>query len=119
MGKIKRFEDLICWQKTRELNRMIYNMTRIDNFSRDYSLKDQIRRAAISSNLNIAEGFGRRTHKEFKNFLFIAHGSVSEVQSALHLALDQKYITNDEFKNVYDFCDEISKIISGLIKSLK
>jgi four helix bundle protein len=118
MGKIKRFEDLICWQKARELNKLIYKITRYEKFSKDYSLKEQIKRASISSSLNIAEGFGRRTHKEFKNFLFISHGSISEVQSALYLALDQEYISDTEFKSIYDFSNEISKIISGLIKSL-
>jgi four helix bundle protein len=119
MSKIKRFEDLICWQKTRELVKMAYTITKNEKFFKDYSLRDQTRRAAISSMLNIAEGFGRRTHKEFKNFLFISHGSISEVQSALYIALDQKYINDAEFKSIYDFCNEISKIISGLIKSIK
>lgn len=116
MSKIKRFEDLICWQKTRELNKQIYKIIGNEKFCKDYSLKEQIKRASISSSLNIAEGFGRRTHKEFKNFLFISHGSVSEVQSALYIAYDQEYINETEFRNIYDFCDEISKIISGLIK---
>jgi four helix bundle protein len=119
MSNIRRFEDLICWQKARELLKMIYKMTNYEKFARDYSLRDQLRRAGISVMLNIAEGFGRRTHKEFKNFLFISHGSVSEVQSALNAALDQKYISERDFTNVYDSCDEISQIISGLIKSLK
>jgi len=119
MSKIRRFEDLICWQKSRELLKTTYKMTNYEKFARDYSLRDQIRRAAISVMLNIAEGFGRRTHKEFKNFLFISHGSLSEVQSALYAALDQNYIGEEEFMSTYNFYDEVSRIISGLIKSLK
>lgn len=71
MAKIEKFEDLICWRKANELVKEIYELTYVSKFSKDYALKDQIRRAAISIPLNIAEGFGRRTHKEFKNFLFI------------------------------------------------
>lgn len=119
MSKINRFEDLICWQKARELIKIIYLITRYDKFYRDYDLKSQILRASYSIMLNISEGFGRRTHKEFKNFLFFSHGSANEVQSALYIALDQKYIDEKEFKHVYLLCDEIAKIISGLIKSLK
>jgi four helix bundle protein len=68
--------------------------------------------------LNIAEGFALRTHKEFKKFLYISHGSVAEVQSILYIAMDQNYINDEKFKNLYNKCNEISKIISGLIKSL-
>ncbi len=119
MSKINRFEDLICWQKARELVKRIYLITKNDIFYRDYDLKSQILRASYSIMLNISEGFGRRTHKEFKNFLFYSHGSVNEVQSALYIALDQKYLEELEFKQTYLLCEEIAKIISGLIKSLK
>lgn len=118
MSKIKGFEDLICWQKSRDLVRTIYSVTAIEKFKYDYSLKDQIRRAAISVMLNIAEGFGRRSHKEFKQFLFISHGSASELQSSLYLLLDLDYISKDKFEDLYVKCEEISKIISGFIKIL-
>lgn len=118
MAKIERFEDLICWQKARLIVRDIYKMTSNGSFSKDYSLKDQIRRASNSVMLNISEGFCRKSHQEFKHFLFIAHGSVGEVQSALYIALDQSYITNEMFLEIYKKCEENSKIISGLIKSL-
>jgi four helix bundle protein len=118
MSNIKRFEALICWQKSRELVRIIYSFTENEKFRYDYSLKDQIRRAAISIMLNIAEGFGRRSHKEFKQYLFISHGSASELQSSLYILLDLEYISKDKFEELYLKCEEISKIISGLIKRL-
>jgi four helix bundle protein len=119
MSRIEKFEDLICWQKSRILVREIYEITFRSSFCKDFALRDQIRRASLSIMLNIAEGFGRRTHKEFKQFLFIAHGSIAEVQSCLYVASDLTYIQNDIFESLYDKCTEISKIISGLIKSLK
>ena len=118
MGKIEIFEDLICWQKSRTFVKEIYNITSNGLFSKDYGLREQIRKASVSIMLNIAEGFGRKSHKEFKQFLFFSHGSVAEVQSALYIALDANYITDGVFKNLYNKCTEISKIISGLIKSL-
>ncbi len=118
MARINRFEDLICWQKARLIVKDIYNITSVENLSKDWSLKDQIRRAGISVMLNISEGFCRKSHKEFKYFLFIAHGSVGEIQSALYIALDQMYIDELKFKEIYNKCEENSKIISGLIKSL-
>ncbi len=75
MGRIEKFEDLVCWQKSRILVKEIYKISCQDLFGRDFVLKDQFRKAGISVILNVAEGFGRRTYKEFKQFLFIAHGS--------------------------------------------
>jgi len=118
MAKINKFEDLICWQKARVIVNDIYNITSIGEFSKDWSLKDQIRRAAISVMLNIPEGFCRKSHKEFKQFLFFAHGSLGEIQSALYIAIDRKYITQVVFDEIYAKCEKDSKIISGLIKSL-
>jgi four helix bundle protein len=118
MSKIKRFEDLICWQKSRDMVRTIYTVTAAEKFRFDYSLKDQIRRAGVSIMLNIAEGFGRRSHKELKQFLFISHGSVSELQSSLYILLDLDYICKEKFDELYLKCEEISKIITGLIKKL-
>jgi four helix bundle protein len=119
MSKIEIFEDLVCWQKSRLLVKEIYSVTYTDQFKNDYALKVQIRRAMISVMLNIAEGFGRRSHKEFKQFLFIAHGSIAEVQSCLYIAMDLNYIQKEDFDKLYNKCTEVSKIISGLIKSLK
>ena len=118
MGKIEKFEDLICWKKARELTKEIYTVTSNNEFKKDFALTQQIRRAMISVMLNISEGFGRRSHKEFRQFLFISHGSISEVQSAFYIALDLEYISKEKFEVIYQKCIEISKIISGLIKSL-
>ena len=118
MATIERFEDIQAWQRARGLIRRIYEATGHGNFARDFSLKDQLRRAAISIMLNIAEGFARRSNKEFRQFLFIAHGSAAEVQSALYIALDQNYIDEDRFRVLYRETDEVSKMISGFIKYL-
>lgn len=118
MSKIEKFEDLICWQKARVLVKEIYNLTSTINFKRDYSLIDQIRRVSVSVMLNIAEGFALRTSKEFRKHLFISHGSIAEIQSILYIALDLNYIEYDEFMKYYENCNEISKIISDLIKSI-
>ncbi|MDO8609175.1 MAG: four helix bundle protein, partial [bacterium] len=86
--------------------------------SKDYSYKDQIQRACISVMNNIAEGFERKGDKEFKHFLFIAKGSCGEVRSMLYIALELNYISQNNFNNLYNLTIEISKILSGFIKSL-
>ncbi|MFH0888371.1 MAG: four helix bundle protein [Planctomycetota bacterium] len=118
MGTIKRFEDIEAWQKARELVKDIYDLTSKGNFARDYSLRDQIRRAAVSVMLNIAEGFGRKTDKEFARFLVQSHGSAAEVQSVLYIAIDQKYISRDKFDYLYNKAGEISKMINALSQYL-
>ncbi len=118
MARINKFEDLVCWQKARILMKEIYSITNAAGFSKDFALRDQTRRAGISVMLNIAEGFCRKSHKEFKQFLFFSHGSLGEIQSALYIALDQSYINKKKFDELYALCEEDSKIISGLIKSL-
>jgi four helix bundle protein len=118
MGKLERFEDIQAWQRARLLNRQIYQVTGNGTFAADFSLKDQIRRAGILIMLNIAEGFARHSHKEFRQFLFIAHGSAAEVQSALYIALDQDYISESDFKALYQKTEEVSKMIAGFIKYL-
>ena len=119
MAKFERFEDIIAWQKARILVGDVYKATSSGRFEKDFGLKDQIRRASVSVMLNIAEGFARRGDKQFGQFLHIAQGSVAEVQSALYIALDQKYINEDSFHGIYDQCAEISKMLSGLIKYLR
>jgi four helix bundle protein len=115
---IKRFEDILAWQKARSLTNSIYKETSDGAFAKDYSLRDQIRRAAVSIMLNIAEGFGRKTDREFKQFLVQAHGSCAEVQAALYIALDQKYISQQVFQYLYDSADEISRMIIGFHKAI-
>jgi four helix bundle protein len=118
MAKIERFEDLTSWQKSRELNHLIYNATKNGTFAKDFGLRDQIRRASISVMSNIAEGFERSGDKEFVQFLANAKGSCGEVRCQLYAALDEKYLEQAEFKELYDKSIEISRLISGLMRYL-
>lgn len=119
MGTVNSFEDLFVWQKARELVNLIYNYTRKSDFSRDYGLSDQIRRAAVSVMSNIAEGFERGSKEETIYFLYIAKGSCGEVRAQLYTAFDQKYITNEELKRGIELAKYISSLISNFISSLK
>lgn len=113
--KIERFEDIIAWQKSKELTRIIYKLFSLNC---DFGFRDQIQRASVSIMNNIAEGFERKGNKEFKNFLFIAKGSCAEVRSMLYLALDFGYIEESSYKELLSRTEEIARILSGLIKSL-
>lgn len=115
----KGFEQIISWQKARELNKEIYKITCENEFYRDFALRDQIRKASISITSNIAEGYGRRTNKEFIYFLNVAKASCYEVKSQLYLALDIEYLDDETFRRFYAICDEISMTIHGLIKHLE
>jgi four helix bundle protein len=117
--KLSRFEDLECWQEARALVKEIYAMTRNDSFKKDLRLCSQIQAAAASIMANIAEGFIRRSSKEFVQFLFIAMSSAAEVQSHLYIALDQGYILQVQFNAVYQQSNKVAMIISGLIKYLR
>src|SRR6266567_7748197 len=99
-NKIEKFEDFIAWQKARKLTRQIYKATNLPAFSRDFGLKDQIRRAAVSIMSNIAEGFERGRPSEFHQFLSIAKGSCAELRSQLYVALDVCYIASDHFQQL-------------------
>jgi four helix bundle protein len=118
MGKIERFEDIQAWQKARELNKGIYRTTGTHPFSKDFSLRDQVRRASVSIMANIAEGFGRRSKKEFSNFLNMAHGSAAELQCHLYVALDLQYITKGDFETLYGDAEEVSRMRQGFMKYL-
>ena len=98
--KIEKFEDLIAWQKARKLTGRIYKTTNEGNFAHDYSLKDQIRRAAVSTMSNIAEGFERGGAAEFHRFLVMAKGSCAELRNQLYIALDVVYIRSDTFDSL-------------------
>jgi len=113
--KIEKFEDIIAWQKGKELTLNVYLILKN---CKDFSFKNQIERASVSIMNNIAEGFERRTNKELKNFLFIAKGSTGEVRSMLELGLELKYITKNDFERIHKLTLEISKILSGFIKTL-
>ena len=113
--KIERFEDIKAWQKSKELAILIYS---IFKNSKDFSFRDQIQRASISIMNNIAEGFERYSNKEFKQFLFISKGSCGELRSMLHIAKELKKIDEKEYNQLVLLSEEISRMISGLIKTL-
>lgn len=116
---VDRFEELDAWKVARELANLIYALGRESGFSKDYGFKDQIQRAAVSVMNNIAEGFERGSNKDFAKFIFIARGSIGEVRSMLYLALDQKYITEEQFKEAYNLCVRGSQLCWGCIKHLQ
>ena len=118
MATIKRFEYIHSWQKARILSKEIYTITKIGEFSKDYDLKNQIRKASGSVMDNIAEGFERGGKGEFVQFLGIAKGSSGEVRSQLYRALDQGYIDKKMFNTLYSLSDEIGKMIKGMITYL-
>ncbi len=113
--KIQKFEEILSWQKSKELALIIYKIFK-DN--KDLYFKSQIQRATISISNNIAEGFERSTNKELTHFLFISKGSCAEVRSMLYIALELNYISKDEFNFLYGELIEISKLLSGFIKHL-
>jgi four helix bundle protein len=117
--KITSFEDLDCWQEARLLVRKIYDATRDGNVKKDLRFVGQIQAAATSAMANIAEGFTRRSDKEFIQFLYIAMASTAEVQSHLYVALDQAYIAKDQFDEIYKQAEKTGKMISNLIKYLR
>ena len=119
MAKVERFEDLSVWQTSRKVVSVIYDVTAVGVFSRDFSLRDQIRRAAVSVPSNIAEGFSRHSNKEFIQYLFIAKGSAAEVQSQLYVALDLAYIPQEQFDEIYKLLETVAKQISRFITYLK
>jgi len=117
--KIERFEDIKAWQEARDLVKIVYEAVKSDRgFSNDYRFREQVQRAAVSIMSNIAEGFSRRTTKEFIQFLFIAKGSAAEVQSQLYVALDQGYVNQEKFDELYSKSDEVARLISGFIQYL-
>lgn len=119
MATFKRFEDILAWQKSRQATKEIYEITNKGNFAKDFGLRDQIRRSSVSVMANIADGFGRRSNKEFSNFLNIAHGSAAETQSHLYIALNLGYINNSDFDEIYKLYDENSRMIMSLNQHLR
>ncbi len=106
--KFRSFEEMPMWQDARGLINSIYSLTDRGTFSRDFGLKDQIRRSAVSIMSNISEGYERASKKEFAMFLGYAKGSAGELRSQLYIALDQGYISSDEFQNAFKLVTEIS-----------
>lgn len=113
--RIERFEEIIAWQKGKELSLLVYKLFK---HNRDFGFRDQIQRAAVSIVNNIAEGFERQSNKEFKQFLYIAKGSSGEVRSMALLALELSYVDQNNFKRMESLSSETSRLISGFIKTL-
>jgi len=118
--KIEKFEDIEAWQEARKLVKMAYDaINKSDVFIKDFRLVNQIQGAAVSVMANIAEGFSRKSNKEFIQYLFISKSSSAEVQSHLYVALDQKYISKETFEKIYKQAEKVSKMDSGFIKYLR
>ena len=115
MSTITKFEDIISWQEARKLNLLVGNLIDNDRFRNNFRLISQIEGSAGSIMDNIAEGFERGGNKEFMQFLFIAKGSCGELRSQLYRAIDRKYITGEEFKNISERALNISSLIQKLI----
>lgn len=119
MPTFKSFEEIHAWQKAREATRRVYELTANKRFGTDYGLSNQLQRASVSMMANIAEGFGRHSDKEFANFLNMAHGSASETQSHLYVALDLGYIDQECFAKTYALVDEVSRMTLKLAQHLR
>lgn len=119
MARIEKFEDIEAWKSAREVTKLIYGISSKENFSKDFALVNQIRRASISILSNIAEGFERGGDKEFVQFLTVAKGSCGEVRAQLYVAYDQNYIDKERYILIHDKLIETSRMISGLIKYLQ
>jgi len=119
MATARQFEDLGVWQDARQLVSAVYAASTQPGFHRDFGLRDQIRRAAISTMSNIAEGFERGSRKEFVQYLNIAKGSNGEVRSQLYVALDQKYVSEKEFNSLHDMAVTLSRRLASFIRYLE
>jgi four helix bundle protein len=116
---VQNFEDLNVWKQARLLIQEVYRLTKTEKFSRDFGLRDQIQRAAISVMSNIAEGFERGGNQEFSQFLYVAKASCGEVRSQLYVALDQGYVTHDETEKLRQSFKRLSGMISNLIAYMR
>jgi four helix bundle protein len=117
--KIEKFEDFIAWQKARKLTSNVYKVTSKGQFARDFGLKDQIRRAAVSSMSNLAEGFERGRATEFHQFLSVAKGSCAELRTQLYVALDVGYLSTSEFETLMTQATEVGQVLGGLRLSVE
>jgi four helix bundle protein len=118
MATFKKFEDIEAWQDARKLAQQIYRLTSEGTFARDFGLRDQIRRAAVSVMANIAEGFGRGGNKEFSQFLGHARGSLAELKSHLYVAFDADYIVSERKDELFELAGRTEALICGLIRYL-
>jgi four helix bundle protein len=118
MTTVKRFEDLECWKEARVLVRQIYDFTKKKKFSMDFELKNQIRRSAVSTMANTAEGFHRNSNKDFMKFLDYSRSSIAETLSHAYVALDQDYIVESEMETLKQQADLVWRKINNLITYL-
>ena len=117
-GIVRSYKDLKVWQRAMDLTTEVYKLVvKLPSFEQ-YALSDQMRRAAVSIPLNIAEGHTRASSKEFKNFLSIAEGSNAEVETQLLLCRNVGYLTDDDIKTALDYCDQVGKMIAAIRKKL-
>ena len=116
---VKVFEDLEVWKEGRRLTQRIYQLTKNENFSKDFALRDQIRRAAVSIMSNIAEGFERGGNQEFVQFLYVAKASCGEVRSQVYVALDQSYVASTEVDELTNSFKRLSSMIRNFITYLR
>jgi four helix bundle protein len=119
MATFRSFVEIEAWQKARELTGLVYVATRSAGFSKDFALRNQVRRASISIMANIAEGFGRSGSVEFIQFLAVAKGSACEVISHVHVALDQGYVSQEEFDRLNSLAEKTVDLIGGLMRYLQ
>jgi four helix bundle protein len=119
MAKIEQFEDLDCWKAGRELVNMVFDLCEKPALAKDFDTKAQIKRAAVSTMNNVAEGFGRFSKIEFVRFLGIAQSSALEVRSMAYVLLDRKYVTQAEFEALYGKANKVINLNNGFIRYLK
>ncbi len=119
MATFQSFAEIEAWQKARQLTNENYVVSNQGSFSRDYGLRDQVRRSCVSIMANIAEGFERSGTSEFVQFLSIAKGSAGEVISHLYVAVDQGYITRQQFDHLFALATETTRLIGGLMNYLQ
>lgn len=119
MSEFKTFEELEVWKKAHVAVKGIYEMTKNDALSKDFALKNQMRRAAISITSNIAEGHDRKSNKEFTYFLGVAKASSSELRSQLILARDLEYITTTEYDTTRNYLIEVNKMLASFMRYLE
>jgi four helix bundle protein len=119
MASITRFEDIEAWKKARELTREVYRISENGALGRNFGLKDQIQRAAVSSMSNIAEGFERGGNRELIQFLSVAKGSAGETKSLLYVALDNQLVTQDDFQRILDLATQTCNLIGGFMRYIE
>ena len=119
MAKVEKFEDLHCWQAARELVRMIYQLCEQGKLSKDFDTRSQLRRAALSTMNNIAEGFGRSSNREFIRFLEMSQSSSMEVRSMTYVLSDLQYLDENQIKEIQESAEKTKSLTLGLIRYLR